>query len=105
MKLFSKKKNQDLSENETSTAVNKASDGRIKVLGTGCAKCDQLERLTKEVLVDLGKDEPVIHLSDLAEIIQYGVMSTPALVVDEKVLFAGRVPPRDELKKMLQEIL
>ena len=72
--------------------MQSSANARIKVLGTGCSKCEQLERLTKEILQDLDKDEVLLHLTDLAEIISYGVMSTPALVVDEKVLFAGRVP-------------
>lgn len=85
--------------------MQSSANARIKVLGTGCSKCEQLERLTKEILQDLDKDEVLLHLTDLAEIISYGVMSTPALVVDEKVLFAGRVPARDELKQLLQDSL
>jgi len=74
----------------------------IKVLGTGCAKCSMLEDVTKEAVSRLGLDVQVEHVTDMAEIMRYGVMSTPALVVDDQVRLAGRVPSVDDLVALLQ---
>jgi small redox-active disulfide protein 2 len=74
----------------------------IKVLGPGCASCQKLEKLTEEVIKELGIQDPVIKVSDMKEIMAFGVMSLPALVIDGKVKFSGRVPGKDELKKYLQ---
>lgn len=77
---------------------------RIKVLGSGCAKCNQLEKQVEEVLVELGSKEEIEHVTDFVKIAQYGVMATPALVIDDKVLFAGRIPNKDELKECLKGV-
>ncbi|HEY3315309.1 MAG TPA: thioredoxin family protein [Bacillota bacterium] len=74
----------------------------VKILGGGCQRCNELERLTKEALRDLGLGAEVGHVHEPAEIMKYGVMQTPALVVDGKVLVAGRVPNRAELAKLLR---
>jgi small redox-active disulfide protein 2 len=74
----------------------------IKVLGSGCAKCGKLEDIAHQAVKELGLDAEVLHVTELAEIMAYGVMSTPALVVDEKVRFAGRVPSLAEIKSALQ---
>lgn len=74
----------------------------IKVLGPGCASCQKLEKLTEEVTKELGISDPVIKVSDMKEILSFGVMSLPALVIDGKVKFSGRVPAKDEIKKYLQ---
>lgn len=74
----------------------------IKVLGPGCANCQKLEKLTEEVTKELGISDPVIKVSDMKEILSFGVMSLPALVIDGKVKFSGRVPSKDEIKKYLQ---
>ena len=68
----------------------------IKVLGTGCANCHNLETRTQEALVQLGVTGDVEMVTDYAQIAGYGVMNTPAVVVDEKVLLSGRVPEVDE---------
>jgi len=73
----------------------------IKVLGSGCANCKKLEALTRQAVAELGLDAEVIHVTDIADIIVYGVMSTPALVVDEQVKIAGRVPSLAEIKTAL----
>lgn len=73
----------------------------IKILGTGCPKCKTLEKLTREVVEKNGIDATIIKVEDIMEIMKYGVMSTPALVVDEKVEIKGRVPSIDEIKKIL----
>ena len=73
----------------------------IKILGPGCPKCKTLEKLTREVVEKNGIDATIIKVEDIMEIMKYGVMSTPALVVDEKVEIKGRVPSIDEIKKIL----
>lgn len=74
----------------------------IKVLGPGCANCNKLERIVEEAAKELGINDPVQKVSDIQEMLSYGIMSTPALVVDGKVKFSGRVPGKDEIKKYLQ---
>ena len=73
----------------------------IKVLGTGCTKCKNLEKATLEAVKSAGLDANVSKIEDIVEIMQYGVMSTPALVVDGKVLVKGHVPSVDELTQIL----
>lgn len=73
----------------------------IKVLGTGCPKCKTLEKLTREVVEQSGIEATVVKVEDIVAIMNYGVISTPALVVDGKVVVKGRVPSADELKKLL----
>ncbi len=73
----------------------------IKILGTGCPKCKTLEKLTREVVEQNGIKATITKVEDIVEIMKYGVMSTPALVVDEKVEIKGRVPSIDEIKKVL----
>ncbi len=73
----------------------------IKILGPGCPKCKTLEKLTREVVENNGIVAAVTKVDDIVAIMNYGVMSTPALVVDEKVVLKGRVPSADELLKIL----
>ena len=73
----------------------------IKILGPGCAKCKTLDKLTWEVVEKNGIDATVTKVEDIMEIMKYSVMSTPALVIDEKVVLKGRVPSLDELKQLL----
>ena len=73
----------------------------IKILGTGCSKCKTLEKLTREVLEQNGIEATITKVEDIVEIMKYGIMSTPALVVNEKVEIKGRVPSIDEIKKIL----
>ncbi|MDO5301962.1 MAG: thioredoxin family protein [Tissierellia bacterium] len=73
----------------------------VVVMGGGCAKCDQLEEATQKALSELGLDREVRHLRDFEVIASHGVLSTPALMVDGKVLFQGRVPSVKELKELL----
>ncbi len=70
----------------------------IKVLGTGCAKCKTLEKNTREAVSQLGLDATVTKVEDIVEIMQYNIMTTPALVVDGKVVIKGSVPSVIELK-------
>lgn len=74
----------------------------IRILGTGCAKCDKLEKETRQAAEELGLDFNLEKVSDVQDIMKYGVMMTPALVVDDKVKVVGKVPARDEIKKLLE---
>lgn len=73
----------------------------IKVLGTGCAKCKTLEKVVKEVVEQNGIDAKVIKVENLMEIMKFGVMTTPALVIDGIVMVKGRVPSAEEIKNLL----
>lgn len=73
----------------------------IKILGTGCAKCNALEAAARAVVTEKGLDATVTKVEDIMEIMTYGVMITPALVVDGKVVVKGRVPSQDELVTMI----
>jgi small redox-active disulfide protein 2 len=73
----------------------------IKILGPGCAKCKTLDKLTREVVEKNGINATITKVEDIMEIMKYGVMSTPALVLDEKVVVKGRVPSSDEIKQLL----
>jgi small redox-active disulfide protein 2 len=74
----------------------------IKVLGSGCANCQKLEELAKKAVEQLGIDAEIVKVTDIAQIMGYGVMSTPALVVDEELKLAGRVPSYDDVVTILQ---
>jgi len=73
----------------------------IKVLGTGCPKCKKLEELTKQAVSELGIDASIEKVEDIYKIMQYGVMRTPGLIVDDKVVLTGRLPKSNELKELL----
>jgi len=73
----------------------------IKVLGSGCANCRKLEENTRSALRDLGLSAQVEHVTDYGDIASYGVMKTPALVVDEQVVVSGRVPSPAQLADLL----
>ena len=73
----------------------------IKVLGPGCTNCKNLERVTREAVAELGLDATIEKVEDYAEIAAYGIMSTPALVVDEEVLVYGRVPTAAAIRALL----
>lgn len=73
----------------------------IKVLGTGCPKCKTLEKLTIETVEKLGLDAEVSKVEDIVDIMNYGVMRTPALVINKKVVLSGRIPTEKELTEIL----
>ena len=73
----------------------------IKILGKGCAKCLKLEAMTKETLEKLGRTADVTHVTDMSAIVGYGVMSTPALVIDGVVRVEGHLPRREDLAAWL----
>jgi len=76
---------------------------KIKVLGTGCPNCKALEKKANEAVQELGIKATITKEEDIMRIMEYGVMHTPALVVDEKVLVSGRVPSKKELIKLLAD--
>lgn len=76
----------------------------VKVLGSGCAKCNQLEASAKAALAQLGMDTRIDHVTDFAQIAAFGVMSTPALVVDGKVVSYGKVLKPEEVLAILRKV-
>ena len=76
----------------------------IKILGSGCKKCISLTENTKNAVEELGLDANISKVTDFADISAYGVMSTPALVVDEKVVSFGKVLKPKEIKALLSEL-
>ena len=75
----------------------------IKILGPGCPKCKSLEKLTREVVAQNGINATITKVEDIMDIMKYNIMSTPALVVNEKVEIKGRVPSADEIKQVLSK--
>jgi small redox-active disulfide protein 2 len=82
----------------------KTQGASVKVLGSGCAKCNALEAATKAALTQLGMDTAIDHVTDFAQIAAYGVMSTPALVVDGKVVSYGKVLKTEEVVSILKKV-
>lgn len=82
----------------------KTEGASVKILGSGCAKCNALEAATKAALEQLGMDTMIDHVTDFSKIAAYGVMTTPALVVDGKVVSYGKVLKTDEVVKILQKV-
>lgn len=75
----------------------------IKILGMGCCNCKKLQEITEEVVKELGIDAIIEKVQDMPKIMEYGVMRTPALVIDEQVVLQGRIPKKDEVKKLLKK--
>jgi small redox-active disulfide protein 2 len=75
----------------------------LKVLGTGCAKCKSLEKVTTEVVSENNFDAEIQKVEDITQIMSYGVMMTPALVINEKVIFSGRIPSKTEIKNQIEQ--
>ncbi len=113
MGLFAKKKEETKTcccggncnaETMAKAETAKTEGASIKVLGSGCTKCSQLEAAAKEALAELDLDTTIDHVTDFTQIAAYGVMSTPALVVDGKVVSYGKVLKKDEIIKILQKV-
>lgn len=75
----------------------------IKVLGTGCANCQRVKALVADVIEELQLDATLHEVTDIAKIMSYGVMSTPAVVIDEKVVAAGGVPTRQQMLNLIAQ--
>lgn len=114
MALFGKKKEEKTTscccggnctpENMTKAENAKTEGASVKILGSGCTKCNQLEAATREALTQLGMDSTIDHVTDFAQIATYGVMTTPALVVDGKVVSYGKVLKTEEVVTILQKV-
>ena len=76
---------------------------KVKVLGIGCAKCKQLEKSANKAMEQLGLKPEVEHVTDMQAIAAYGVMSTPGLVIDEKVVSAGKVLKTEDIVSLLKK--
>ena len=74
---------------------------KIQILGTGCKKCKKLAEHAEEAAKELQLEYEITKITDIPEIMKFGVMITPALVIDNEVKIAGKVPSVDEIKKML----
>ncbi len=77
----------------------------IKVLGTGCARCKSLEQATRSAVKEMGIEVEIEKEEDIVKIMGYGVMHTPALVINEKIALSGRVPSVAELKEVITKYL
>lgn len=75
----------------------------IKVLGTGCPRCKALEKTTRDVVAEMGIDATIEKEEDIVKIIGYGIMHTPALVINGKVVMSGRVPSASEIKEAIHK--
>ncbi|MCK5078498.1 MAG: TM0996/MTH895 family glutaredoxin-like protein [Bacteroidales bacterium] len=73
----------------------------IKVLGTGCPKCNSLEKLTRKAVKESGINADIEKVDDIMKIMEYGIMKTPALVINGEVKISGRLPSEKELKEFL----
>ena len=76
----------------------------VKVLGSGCAKCHALEEAARAALEELNMDTTIDHVTDFSQIAAYGVMTTPALVIDGKVVSYGKVLKKDEANALIQKV-
>jgi small redox-active disulfide protein 2 len=73
----------------------------IKILGTGCSRCKTLEKIIRDAVAEMGFPAEIEKVEDIVKIMNYGVMSTPALVIDGKIVLSGRVPSLTEIKEVL----
>jgi small redox-active disulfide protein 2 len=73
----------------------------IKILGPGCAKCHELEKVVKEVVAELKLDATVEEVKDFKKILEYPILTTPGLVIDEKLVVSGHVPKKKDVEKLI----
>jgi small redox-active disulfide protein 2 len=74
---------------------------KIEILGTGCAKCHKLEEMVKLAVQETGIDANIGHVKDMRRIMAYGILTTPALVIDGQVKTSGKIPSLEEIKKII----
>jgi small redox-active disulfide protein 2 len=77
----------------------------IKILGSGCARCHQLEKTTKEVVKEMGIDATIEEIKDINKIVEYAVLTTPGLVINGELVCAGRVPAKAEVAQLITNAL
>jgi len=75
----------------------------VKVLGPGCARCKRVEQLTREAAAEAGVQANIVHVYDMSAILAYPIVSTPGLVINEKLVSSGRIPQKDEIVAWLKE--
>ena len=78
---------------------------KIKILGPGCSRCRQLEKTAKEAVKELGIDATIEEVKDMMKIVEYPILTTPGLVINEEVVCAGRVPTRAEVTQLIADAL
>jgi len=78
---------------------------KIKILGTGCAKCNALEDATREAIKDLAIEATIDHVKDMKKIMEYPILTTPGLVINEKLVCSGRVPTKAEVTTFIVNAL
>ena len=78
---------------------------KIKILGTGCAKCQALEKITREAVGGLGIDAEIEYVKDIKKIMEYPILTTPGLVIDENLVCSGRVPTKAEVTTFITTAL
>lgn len=115
MGLFSNKKDENKGgcccggncNTETMSAAeqSKTSGAPIKILGSGCPNCNKLEANVKAALAEMGRNIEIDHVTDFSQIASYGVMTTPALVVNGKVVSYGKVLKLEEVKNLFEKVL
>ena len=98
MGMRKNEKHNDVSEKR----IAEKKSSMVKILGSGCKKCNELEANTAKALEQLGIDEKITHITDFVEIAQYGVMSTPAIVFKEKVISYGKVLKPEEIATLIR---
>lgn len=76
---------------------------KIEILGMGCPKCQKLTELASETVKELGIPAEIVKVDQISDIMNYGVMITPALVIDGKVVITGRIPSKEEIEKWILE--
>lgn len=110
MKLFGKKKETktcccggNCTSETMENAESKKQEKGIKILGSGCIKCIELEKTARTAISELQLDYEIDHVTDFVEIAGYGVMSTPALVIDGEVISYGKVLKVEEVKELLMK--
>jgi small redox-active disulfide protein 2 len=74
---------------------------KIKILGTGCARCKQVEKTTREAVKELGIDADIEEVKDMMKIVEYPILTTPGLVINEALVCAGRVPSKAEVTELI----
>ncbi|MGE9965349.1 thioredoxin family protein [Fusicatenibacter saccharivorans] len=77
----------------------------IKVIGSGCDKCDKVYALVQEVVEELALEAEIEKVEDLIEIVKLGVMSAPSIMIDGKVVISGQVPTKEKIKKILERVM
>ena len=102
MNLFKKKEKKECCCSQIDQeSIIKAEEDGIKILGSGCKKCEKLEESVKKAVIELNLNLPISHITDFTQIASYGVMSTPALVLNGEVVSFGKVLSVEEVKHIL----